>query len=116
MCPGDNCTIEEKREILNEIFSEVPAGRFNIRACDLQIEVDGTPAIFSTPIVRTQSQPFEYAGDPEMIADGFWVMLDRLSAGEHEIMFAGAVCDIDTGERLSVKATYFVTVEAGEGM
>ena len=39
-----SATIDEKREILDGVFSEVPAGVFNSVACDLQIDVDGTPA------------------------------------------------------------------------
>lgn len=114
--PDQTCTIEEKREILDGIFSEIPAGIFNSRPCDLQINVDGIPAVFSAPIVRTQSPPFEYLGeadmpDPETIADGFWVMLGPLPSGEHTIEFGGGVCDIDTGEPLlSVDVTYSVTV------
>jgi len=113
-CPNDEtCTIEEKREILDGIFSEVPAGIFESVACDLQIDVDGTPAVFSTPIVRTQSPPFDYAGDPETIADGHWVMLDPLPRGEHEIVFSGGLCDIKKGKSLArVDVTYIVTVRA----
>jgi len=118
-CPEPNftCTIEEKREILDGLFSEVPAGIFNSVACDLQIEIDGTPAVFATPIVRTQSPPFDYAGDPETIADGYWVMLDPLPSGEHEIVFSGGLCDIGKkGESLfRVDVTYVVTVKAEDG-
>jgi hypothetical protein len=113
-CPEPNftCTIEEKREILDGLFSEVPAGIYNSVACDLQIDVDGTPAVLFTPIVRTQSPPFDYAGDPETIADGYWVMLDPLPSGEHEIVFSGGLCDIETGESLvRVDVTYIVMVE-----
>ena len=112
LCPNLTCTIEEKREILDGIFSEVPAGIFNSVACDLQIDIDGTPAVFSTPIIRTQSPPFDYAGDPETIADGFWVMLEPLPSGEHEIVFRGGICHVRSGRSLfRVDVTYFVTVE-----
>lgn len=105
-------TIEEKRETLDGLFSEVPVGIFNSVACDLQIDVDGTPAVFATPIVRTQSPPFDYFGDPETIADGVWVMLDPLPSGGHEIVFSGGLCDIDTGDSIfRVDVTYMVTVK-----
>jgi len=105
-------TIEERRELLDGLFSEVPAGVFNSEACDLRIKVDSVPAVFSTPIVRTQSPPFNYFGDPETIADGYWVMLDPLPSGVHEITFAGGLCDIDTGDSLfHVDVTYTVTVK-----
>ncbi len=110
--PDFTCTIEEKREILDGVFSEVPAGIINSVACDLQINVDGTPAVFSTPIVRTQSPPFDYEGDPETIADGYWVMLDPLPRGKHVIVFSGGLCDIDTGDNLGrVDVTYIVRVQ-----
>lgn len=106
------CTVEEQREILDGIFSEHPAGILNSVACDLQIEVDSTPAVFSTPIVRTQSPPFFYDNNPENIADGFWVLLDPLPEGEHKIHFTGGICDIDTGDSLFfVDVTYKITVE-----
>jgi len=108
----ESLTIEEKRELLDGLFSTVPAGVLNSEACDLQINVDGMPAVYSTPIVRTQSPPFEYSGDPETIADGYWVMLDPLPSGVHEIMFTGGLCDIDSGDSLfHVDVTYTVTVK-----
>lgn len=105
-------TIEERRELLDGFFSEEPAGLFSSVACDLQIDVDGTPTVYSTPIVRTQSPPFDRFGDPEAIGDGVWVMLDPLPSGEHEIAFSGGLCDIDTGDSLfRVDVTYTVTVK-----
>jgi hypothetical protein len=104
-------TVEERRELLDGLFSEIPAGIYNSLACDLQIDVDGTPAVYSTPIVRTQSPPFDYFGDPETIADGYWVMLDPLPSGEHEIVFSGGLCDVITGDSIfRVDVTYTVTV------
>lgn len=65
----------------------------------------------SAPIVRTQSPPFEYASDPETIADGFWVVLPPLPSGEHVIHFTGGLCDIDTGDVVfEVEVTYTLTV------
>lgn len=103
------CTIEEKREILNGFFSLTATSA--VQPCDLSITVDGTLAVFSTPIVRTQSPPFAYAGDPETVADGYWVMLDPLSRGEHEIHLTGGLCLAGTDDSLiEVDVTYLVTV------
>lgn len=108
-----NCSVEQKREIMDGLFSEVPAGIFNSTACVLQAEVDGVPVVYSTPIVRTQSPLFEYAGDPETVADGFWVILSPLSKGKHRIHFTGGICDIDTGDVLfSVDVSYDLTVKS----
>ena len=63
-----DCTVLQKREFLDGVLSEVPAGLFNSKACSLQVEVDGVPAVYSTPIIRTQSPPFFYAGDPETVS------------------------------------------------
>lgn len=105
------CTIDEQRAILDGIFSQEPAGVFNSVACDLQIEVDGVPAVFSTPIVRTQSPPFLFAGNPENVSDGYWVLLDPLPEGRHTIRFSGGICDVESGESVfKVEVTYKVTV------
>lgn len=106
------CTVEEHRAILDGIFSEDPPGIFNSVACGLQIEIDGSSAVFTTPIVRTQSPPFHYAGNPENISDGFWVLIEPLPVGVHDIHFAGGICDIDTGESLfAVDVTYKIRVK-----
>ena len=111
LCPDNFCTVEEKREILDGLFSENPPGVFESVACDLQIEVDGTPAVYSTPIVRVQSPTFSYADDDETVSDGVWVMLDALSRGDHVIHFTGGICDVDTGESLfNVDVIYNLTV------
>ena len=109
---GDpDCTVEEKREILDGIFSEDPAGIFNSTACLLHAEVDGNPAVYSAPIVRTQSPPHQYGGDFESVADGVWVVLPPLQGGEHTIHFTGGICDVDTGDVLfSVDVNYILTV------
>lgn len=108
---GAICTIEQKREILDGIFSEDPAGIFNSTACLLQAHVDGVPAVFEAPIIRTQSPPHEYATDDETVADGFWVVLSPLPSGEHVIHFTGGICDVDTGESLfDVEVSYVLTI------
>ena len=115
---GDpNCSIDEKREVVDGILSEDPPGLFNSTGCLLHAEFldaegDGTPTVFSAPIVRAQSSPFPYATDPEAVADGFWVVLQPLPTGDHSIRFTGGLCDVDTGDVLfSVDVTYDLTVK-----
>jgi hypothetical protein len=106
------CTVEQKREILDGLLSENPAGIFNSKACLPQADVDGVPAVYSASIVRTQSPPFPYAEDPEAVADGFWVVLPLLSRGEHTVHFTGGLCDVASGEAFfSVDVTYDLTVK-----
>ncbi|MCP4409711.1 MAG: hypothetical protein GY807_18590, partial [Gammaproteobacteria bacterium] len=110
-CANSECTVKEKREIADSLFSEEPPGSLNSVACDLQIKVDGKPAVFSTPIVRTQSPTLRYEGDRKTVADGFWVMLNRLPKGDHTITFSGGICDIGDGTSLfGVDVTYTLTV------
>lgn len=118
-CAQQPCTVEEQRDILNGIFSLEPPGIFGppgTVACQLQADVcsgrcpdrvKGTPAVFSTPIVRTQSPPFEYDGNPDNVADGFWVMLDPLPPGRHRIHFAGGVCEIGTPIGQNIEDVFF---------
>ncbi len=106
---GGPCTEEEKREILDGIMSDNIPG---IRACNLDVTVDGVPALYSTfAIARTQSPTFLFQGDEEAVADGFWVML-HLSEGDHELHFKGAICEIDTNIQIfSVDVVYELSVE-----
>lgn len=90
------CTVEEKRVILDEIFSDFEPGPYNSRACYLSAHVDGVPVIFDgTLIARTQSPAMLMVDDPEAVADGIYVMLPRLSKGQHTIEFTGAICAFD---------------------
>lgn len=90
------CTVQEKREILNAIFSDFVPGILNSRACFLSASVDGTPVIHDgTLIVRTQSPAYSFEDDPETVADGFYVMLPKLPKGKHTIDFSGAICDFE---------------------
>lgn len=115
---GDsNCTVMEKREILDGIFSEKPEAIFgdnvNSVPCKLQAEVDGFPLMYSTSImVRTQTPTFKYDDDRKAVADGIWVVLPPLSKGDHTIHFTGGICDIDDTSNVlfSVEVTYKLTV------
>jgi hypothetical protein len=107
--PGENLTVEEKRVILNEYFSDVDA--FPVSACLLNVEVDGVPAVFdSAPIVRTQTPAFYWGGDAEAVADGYWAILPPLSRGEHTIHFSGGLC-MEGSPLFDVDVTYNVTYQ-----
>ena len=46
-----------------------------------------------------------------LVSDGFWILHEPLSEGEHEITFGGTLCDPGTGEPFNViEATYLLTV------
>lgn len=113
---GENYTVEEKREALNDFIK--------LYSCRLDSILDGTPTVFSLATVRTQSPPFliETADpdifeenavvDPEAVADGFWVMVPPLSRGEHVLQFTGSFCDPETGEPFfTVDVTYNLSVQ-----
>lgn len=94
------CTVAEKRQILDGLFSDAEPGVINSRACYVTAAVDGWSVnARGVPIVRVQSPPYQgsgtAAGDPEVVAEGFYVLLPPLKAGEHTIDFAGAVCSFD---------------------
>jgi hypothetical protein len=124
---GENLTVEEKREILDKLFTETPDDilPFNSTVCNLQVEIDDQPAVYDlVPIVRTQTAPFywysingdgDYFEDAETVADGFWAVLPPLARGEHTIHFTGGLCIIDDGKVdtenpwFPVDVTYHVT-------
>jgi hypothetical protein len=82
--------------------------------------VDGTPCVFSTQVVRAQSDPLRFnipdgsfivtdfgfaPGIRKLsIADGYWVMLDPLPRGEHAIHFTA------TAPGFALDVTYHLTV------
>ena len=51
-------------------------------------------------------------GPTQMVSDGFYVFLDPLSAGKHEVHFAGTTVDNPTTgtTRLAIEVTYHLTV------
>jgi len=110
--PAEPVSVEEKRVIMDGLFSEDPPGLFNSFACDLHSTLDGVPTVFSLPTARTQSPPFEYSGDPETVSDGFWVMLDPLPIDDHVVHFTGAFCKLTSGKVIfGVEATYVLNVK-----
>lgn len=117
--PADNCPVDEKRRILDGIFSEDPPGSFNSVACLLSSTIDSTddgidnpiPTVFAAPMVRTQSPPFLYSGDSRTVSDGIWVALSPLRNGTHRIHFTGGLCDVDDGSVIfDVDVTYTLNV------
>lgn len=100
--PSENFTVAEKREFLDGLLSEEPRGDINSTACRLQVEVgprsplELVPAVYRAGnIWRTQSPTFEYRGDPEAVADGYFVVLRPLPRGEYRIHFSSGFCDVD---------------------
>ena len=51
-------------------------------------------------------------GPTQMVSDGFYVFLEPLSAGKHEVHFAGTTVDNPTTgtTRLAIEVTYHLTV------
>lgn len=111
--PGENVSVEDKREILDGVLSDLVPGIFadfgfpGSRACQLFVEIDGMPATVFAPIARVQSPAFHLdtgdgpSGltpgviDPEAITDGFWAMLPGLPAGDYTLRFGGRFCQFD---------------------
>ena len=118
--PGDcgrdaGCTEAEKRQLL---YDDV-----NL-ACNLASTLDGVPTVFSLITARTQSPTYRVeigqddifgfpAGtvDEATVADGSWVLLPPLPAGNHVLHFRGALCDATTHEPFfTTEVTYNLTV------
>lgn len=130
--PGEPpLTLDEKRVLLDEVMSDTTPGFLadlgfpGTRACDLFATLDGVAIHHFATIARAQSPPFELvteldgfpsgADDPEAITDGFWILLPRLSRGDHVLRFGGRFCEFDTFADHplfgSVDVTYHLTVE-----
>ena len=106
--PGEDYSVYEKRVALDDLFSDADGDPLN--ACHLTAMLDGEPVIFGgTSIERVQSPPFEYAGDPEAIADSYWVLLPKLPLGGHTIEFTGDLC-YEGAPVFSVDVTYTLTI------
>ena len=106
--PEEDYSIYEKRVALDDLFGDADGDGLN--ACNLTALLDGEPVVYGgTPIERVQSRPFEWAGDPEAVADGYWVLLPKLPLGEHTIEFTGALC-FEGEPVFSVDVTYTLTI------
>lgn len=103
--PNENLTVEEKRDLLDGVISDVRPGFLadlglpGSRACKLEVKIDGEISTFRVPTVRVQSPPFRAVKpttvDPEAVSDGFWILLPPLSAGQHVLNIRGAYCVFD---------------------
>lgn len=116
-CGDDKtCTIAEKRKILDGLFSDVEPGVIESRACYVTAAVDGQSVTSKGwPIARVQSPPYQgagaAAGDPHVVAEGFYVLLPPLKPGEHTLDFAGFICAFDGfTEYFGSQVTYKLTV------
>jgi len=124
--PGENLTVAEKRDILDGVISDLRPGFLadlglpGSRSCGLEVKIDGEISTFSVPTIRVQSPPFAASKvpghvDTESISDGFWVLLPRLSRGQHVLEIRGAYCDFESTEIHpifgGVDITYNLTVD-----
>ena len=111
----ENCTVSEKRRILDEIFSDTVPGPYVSQACRLKAALDGKPVQFSDyPIVRTQSPVFPLEGDRKAVSDGFWVMLPSLERGKHTIEISGNFCafnDYTAPVLFGIDVRYTLTIQ-----
>jgi len=93
--PSENLSVDEKRMVLDDLFGDQDAEDAfgGAQVCKLTAVLDGEPVVFSEiPIQRVQTPPLEWGGDPEAVGDGYWVLLPKLSLGEHTIQFTGGLC------------------------
>jgi len=102
--PDHNCTVAEKRAMLDDFFSDQVPGVEDSYACQLRTTVGGVPVQdLGYPIVRTQSPTFPLMGtleemdvdDPQTVSDGYWVALPPLAPGDHIIHIKGGLCSFD---------------------
>lgn len=116
---AEDCTVQVKRENVDSIFSystmslleELYFGEgSDSYACQMSVTVDGKPVNHKYPIIRIQSPPFNLPNAPESIADGFWVLVQPLSKGDHTIQFIGGLCEDGSGPLFTPDVTYNFTV------
>jgi hypothetical protein len=102
----------ERRQLLDDIFSDQVPGEPAAEACRLSATLDGTPMIFDgIPIERVQSPTFTYLGDKKALADGFWVLSPKLKRGKHTLSFSGGLCSFGSNTSFfDVDVTYNFTV------
>ncbi len=105
--PPESLNVPEKRVVLDDLLRDQDAEDVfaGAQVCKLSAVMDGQPVVFSEiPIQRVQTPPFEWGGDPETVGDGYWVLLPKLSLGEHTIQFTGGLC-------VSPGSDYWINVE-----
>ncbi|MEZ4610599.1 MAG: hypothetical protein R2838_10205, partial [Caldilineaceae bacterium] len=103
----ENLSVEEKRVVLDEVFSESVPGILNTKICYLESIVNGMPY----QQTRLASPPFQRRADPEAVADGYWIGL-ALEEGVHDVHVVGRLCDFDTdATHTNVDVAYRLTVE-----
>lgn len=81
------------------------------RLQDLQLyRVTSKPSSFLIPNDNPFGSP---SGTTQAIVDGFFVFLEPLSPGKHEIQFSGSIIDNPTTgtQSYSTKVTYNLTVQ-----
>jgi hypothetical protein len=104
---GENLNVDEKRQVLADIFSDQVPGPINSEICLAEGTIDGT----AVNALQLQSPPFHLGADPEAVSDGFWFAF-QLEPGSHQITFIGRLCDFGTtNTQNEVNVTYNLTVD-----
>lgn len=82
---------------------------------NLHAELDGVPIanlasygvfspVFSATIPADGFAGFDQGTFSEVVASGYWLMLEPLTAGQHSLVFGGSVFDFDIETRASINA------------
>jgi hypothetical protein len=92
------------------------------KATQLKARVDGVDVIdlnsyrFQSPLFNLTLSENNIFGLPasttQAVADGFWILLEPLPAGNHEIQFGGGVVDVSTTGTINfaTEAVYRITI------
>jgi hypothetical protein len=93
------------------------------KVTNLAASIDGT-SIQNLKAYRVQSPMFDLvlpsknvfglsSGPTKSVADGFWIILQPLSSGKHEINFSGSAVDFTSSgvQNFATSATYHLTIQ-----
>lgn len=112
--PGENLTVDELRAALGGLMDA---------QCGLELTLDGKVLEDDLTVFRASSPEFAvevpeddiFGVDADTIdpavSDGYWILLTPLPPGEHELAFAGAVCDAGGVPIFEVDVTYDLDVD-----
>lgn len=104
---AEDLSVEEKRAVLEAVYSVTDPGILNSKICGLESQVDGK----DVPYMRLQSPTFLRLDDPESVSDGFWFAFQP-SVGAHQVVFSGTLCDFFSDMPIfEIAVTYEITVE-----
>jgi hypothetical protein len=119
---GSECSYAEYLSVRNKSELEVCAKADNNAVTNLEATVDGMKLLnlekyrILSPLLDMtfpEDNPLGApAGPTQMVSDGFYVFLEPLSAGKHDVHFSGTTVDNPTTgtTRLAIVVTYHLTV------